>query len=106
MLNAGDLRHRGTIQAPVNVRDEHGGVIQSWFDVTARWMRIEALNGKEIRNANQTASLATHRITMRFYAELTSKHRVSANGHVYNLVSAVDPDGRREATEALGIEAI
>lgn len=38
-LPAGSMRHRITIQQPINNRDEYGGVVQLWVDVATVWAR-------------------------------------------------------------------
>jgi SPP1 family predicted phage head-tail adaptor len=66
VLQAGQLRHRITIQTPP--ADVNNPFTQDlpWVDLITCWARIQPLTTREIYQGTQDGSGVTHRITMRY----------------------------------------
>ena len=77
-LAAGKLRHRLVIERPrddSDARDGLGHPIDTWPTVAPVWGLIEPLTSSEVFQEQQTKSVATHRITIRYRSDLLSKWR-------------------------------
>ena len=75
-MQAGKLRHRVQIQAPTDVRDDHGGNTRTWTTIATVWGSVEPLSGRELFEAQQVHARAAVRIRVRHYEGLTTKHRL------------------------------
>ena len=91
---AGDLRHRVQIYSPTETRDAHGGVTVTWTLVAVRFGNVVPLSGRELVNAQQVASDATHKVTLRYDPTLgiTTSYRLIEREKILNIVSAINPD--------------
>ena len=57
-------------------------------DVAFRWVRIEAVGGKESVQAAQWTAAVTHRINIAFaFTELTPRHRIRHGNRIFNIES-------------------
>ncbi|WP_058911878.1 phage head closure protein [Entomohabitans teleogrylli] len=91
-MKAGRLRHRVMLQRSEKHQDTlTGAIIDSWVDVAKLWAEIYPLSGKEFVSARAVQSEITARITIRYRADVTSKHRFIYRGKIYNI-SGVLPD--------------
>lgn len=95
-MRSGDLRHRVMIQRKVSHLGQWGHV-SSWTDIATVAAKVKATGGAE-RFDNKTSGVngqTTYEITLRYRADLKSTDRVIHRGAVLDLVSVIDPDGRR-----------
>lgn len=90
----GSLRHRLTLQAPLDEGDGAGGTVRSWTDVATLWARVEPLAAAERAEAGRLEAAARLRLTIRHRAGLTHAMRFSAGGRVLEIRGIADPDGR------------
>jgi SPP1 family predicted phage head-tail adaptor len=66
-MQAGQLRHRITIQAPVTASDPFQTVSAgSWTNVLTCWARIESVDPRDVFNSGQQTMKVTHKVTMRY----------------------------------------
>lgn len=99
----GELTHRLDIQAQdPPTRGTDGGITDNWFTVNTRWGKIQPMRADEQIRADRPEAIATHRITLRFYAGLTPRHRLKSGARVFSILSVVNVD---EASEWTMIEA-
>lgn len=98
---AGTLRHRITIRREVDIPDGKGGFNRDWSDLaTGVPAKIESVNGKEALIGRALQGINTYRITMRFRSDLLPSDQIKTDsGEELNILSVVDPDGRRKKTE-------
>jgi SPP1 family predicted phage head-tail adaptor len=81
-LNAGDLRHRITLQVRTETQDpEHGGMTDTWTNVRSRLSALVAqLDGRELERARQIDPRIDITVTLRYWSayrtQLTARHRV------------------------------
>lgn len=98
-MRAGRLDRLITIQAATETKDSFGAVTQTWADEASVWANVKPLKGEEY-----TASDAVNarRITVFIirHRTVTTLHRISYNGDIYDIVSVVEI-GRREGLEIL-----
>jgi SPP1 family predicted phage head-tail adaptor len=92
----GLLRHRVTLEAPVETPDGAGGVARSWQTLGEMWAAIEPVaTGATVIADRRTARL-THRIVVRKRGDLSLDHRFRLGTRVFTLRSLRDAaeDGR------------
>ncbi len=75
MLKAGELRHRLTIQRYTVTKLVSGQEEETYNDEATVSGSIKELGGGEKTYVDQTRSIATKRIRIRFYAGLSAKDR-------------------------------
>ena len=104
MLNAGQLNRRIAIQSLTVTRDAAGGFAESFATAATRWGRIEPMTGSEFDGSNRVQGEVTHKITLRHYDGLTSKHRLQYDGRNFNVVEVLNPGEANTATVLLAKE--
>ncbi len=85
-----DLRHRITIQKQAASQDGAGGSIISWGDFKSIWAQIEPLSGRELYEAQRLSNRVTHKVTVRYLANLTPDMRVKHGVKIYKIISIVN----------------
>lgn len=90
-MDAGDLRHRVTLQRKVQVRDSEGGVVTDWEDVATVWAKIAPLSAREFTAAAAVQSKVVARITIRFRDGVVASMRAVHGAKLYNI-EGVLPD--------------
>ncbi len=92
-MKAGRLRHRFAIQLPQQTAQGATGEPTQrtgddpWKTIATRWGSLEALTGQEAMLAGQVTGQAQHKIGIRFFEGLTTKHRLVKDDRVFNIVS-------------------
>lgn len=64
-MDAGQLRERVTLQRVTRAANAYNEMEETWGTLEKRWAKVEGQSGREVERANQTAPLATHKVTMR-----------------------------------------
>jgi SPP1 family predicted phage head-tail adaptor len=95
MIRAGELRDRVTIQQPTTTSGGAWGPQPGWSDLTTVWAKVLRVAASERSVQDGVQSVVSHRITMRYRPDLTSKHRLVYRGRPLDIVGVNDPDGRR-----------
>lgn len=72
----GELKERVTIQSRTVNPDGGGGASETWSDVADVWARIEPVSVREIFYSHQIAVDATHKITIRYRADVKMDWRI------------------------------
>lgn len=85
-MRAGLLRKRMTIQTGARVSDGQGGVTVTWSDVATVWGSLDGLKTDERINALAVQATLTHKIVIRYYPNLTPRHRVKVGTRVFNII--------------------
>lgn len=67
MINQGAMRERVLLQKPATSRTGLGSASIDWEDVGEVWAAIRGLSSKEVLQAMQANSIATHEVRIRFY---------------------------------------
>jgi SPP1 family predicted phage head-tail adaptor len=103
-MQAGPLRHRVTIETKGEERDEHGGVVETWFPVATVWASVQPLQGRELFLAQQVDARLSHRVTLRYQAEVTPTHRLVFKERALYPVEVQQVDERGRTTVILAME--
>lgn len=91
-IDPGALRTELSLQRPALTPDGLGGHSEDWSEVATLFARVEPVSAGVRFGAGQTVETTTHRITVRFRADLASGMRLVRDGRVFELVSVHDPD--------------
>ena len=89
MSYASLLNERVTIQQPVETDDSYGGKIVGWSELTTCFAQVQPLlvtQGEHLA-AEQIASYAGYRITMRLRTDVTAAMRIVWKTHTLNIHS-------------------
>ena len=65
MASTGNLRHRVSIERVTRTANAYNEPEESWSAAGARWAHVEGQSGREVERANQTAPMASHKVTLR-----------------------------------------
>ena len=93
-LRAGELRHRLTLQYPVETRTASGDVSVVWTTDSTVWGAIKPISGKEYIAASQTQNETDVRVLMRYHATIAPTWRVVNDGLAYSIHSIINSDTR------------
>ena len=86
----GEMRHQIVIEKPSRVPDGMGGFSTTWAAAATVWAAVTPLNATErLENLRAGVSI-THRLRMRFRADLTSSWRFLHAGQYYDIISPID----------------
>lgn len=88
------FRKRVTVQNASRVSDGQGGFTESWPDGSTVWAAVEPLKGYEKFQAMQMQSPQTHKVTMRYTAEVTAASRLTLQGRVLWVKEVLDVEER------------
>ena len=89
-IAAGELNRRMTVMAYSDAPRADGGITKAETNLGQRWASIEPLSGREYMEAAQMGSEVTHRIRLRYFDGLTTKHHLTYGGRTFNIVSMLD----------------
>jgi len=94
MLQPGKLRHRLTLEEPLQTQNATTGEITtSWLEVAKVWAAIEPLSVREFTASASEVSKITTRITIRYRAGVTDEMRLyDASKDVYYDIHGVLSD--------------
>ena len=81
------MRHRVQVQRSVESRDAHGGVVRTWNTLSTRWANVEPLRGREFYSARQVNSDLSHKVTMRYFSDVTTSDRLEFDCRHFNIDS-------------------
>ena len=105
-MNAGDLRHRVTIERPDRATDPRTGqAVPTWSAVATVWAAVRPRSAGETEQAKQTVHTVTHEVRLRYTADLTADCRLVLNGRRLNVVSVVNVDERDRELRVQASEA-
>lgn len=96
-MNAGDLRHRITIQQPTVAQDSYGEPVPTWSTFATVWAAAEPATGREYWANQQVTSELSVRFRIRHRTGITPSMRVSWDSRLFDIENIIpDPTNRRE----------
>ncbi len=104
-MHIGDLKHSVTLQYSTRVADGMGGFATTWNDAATVYAAIWPVSAKETVQAMGQAMTITHRIRMRYRANIRSSWRIKHGNRYYNIVSIINPNMERKWLDILVKEA-
>lgn len=94
MTDPGQLNRRLTLEAPVESADGAGGVTLTYSAVATLWASVEPVSARGGVAADALGATITHRITIRYSADITLRHRFNDGGTIFRIV-AIRERGKR-----------
>lgn len=89
-MNAGKLRHRVTIQSPVETQNTYGEAEVRWQDVATVWAMVEPLRGREYFASKQMVSEIETRVVIRYMAGITAKMKIVHGADEYLIETIIN----------------
>lgn len=93
--SAGQLRFRVELQRATETRDAIGGVVETWETYATVWAAVEQMSARESWWRQQMNASAAWRVTLRWLAGVTTKHRVLWQGRTFEVRGVTDVEQRR-----------
>ena len=98
-ITAGMLREPLTIQRKVAVSDGMGGQAIQWIDLATIKAQVVPLSGREAVQAMQLQASITHRVYMRYRADLTPADRIVMRGQPLQIRAIINVEMRNRWLE-------
>ncbi|OJY37856.1 MAG: hypothetical protein BGP06_15260 [Rhizobiales bacterium 65-9] len=93
--SAGALRHRMTLEAPVDADDGAGGLTRGYAAIDHIWASIETISADAAFADNRPGARLTRRIQIRWRADLDTGKRLRLGARIFHIRSVADADERR-----------
>ncbi len=93
-FDPGALNRRLTLEAPVETADGAGGVTRSYEAVATLWASVEPVAARGDVVAAALGATITHRIGVRYSADITLRHRLRDGARVFRIVMIRERDKR------------
>jgi len=94
-FDPGWIAHRVVIERPVTSPDGAGGASVAFAPLATVWAAIEPLSASEDGGSGRLATRITHRVTIRWRADVTGAMRLVHRGRVLRIASLRDADESR-----------
>jgi len=110
-MRIGDYRRYVTLDAPgTATADSDGSYTQTYAALTpaGAWARIESATTRNLERitAGTVLSTATHLVSMRYHAGVTTQTRITYGSRQFNVAAVANPDERNIETIAVCIEVV
>jgi SPP1 family predicted phage head-tail adaptor len=91
----GRMRERVTIKSQTESRSPSGEMTFNWDTTVATvWASVDGLSGRDILQAQQANVIATHRIRIRYRADVSHTNRIIWRNRTMEVASVVERDNR------------
>lgn len=99
-MHAGKLRHRLVVERLTESQSATTGeVADAWAAVATYWALVEPLAGDELFESRQVAPEITHKVTLRYGADVTTADRITWGSRTFGILAMIDVGERREQLE-------
>lgn len=104
-MNIGSLSKRITLQYPTKTPDSMGGFVTVWNDACTIFASLWPVSASEqVQNMGVTMTI-THRIRIRYRANIRSSWRIHYGDKLYNIVSIINPNMAYKILDIMAKEA-
>lgn len=101
-MRAGRLRHRLDFESPNTAVDSYGeATLEPWTLSTILWGSLEPLSGRELIAAQQAQAETTHRVRVRYEADIVPTMRISYGGRYFQILSIINREERGRELEIM-----
>jgi SPP1 family predicted phage head-tail adaptor len=91
-VDPGAFRTELSLQQASLTADGMGGHAESWSEVATVFARVEPVSAAMRFGAGQTLEETTHRVTLRFRADVAGGMRFMRGERAWDILTAHDPD--------------
>ena len=93
-IEAGDLRHRVSIERPVRSSDGGGGFLVTWVRIAEVWAAVWPRTMDESLALDRVAGRATHDVWMRHRTDLKPEMRLRLGSRTFDVRGVLDVEER------------
>ena len=93
-MKAGAMRHKVTIEYRTLAADAYGGQTATWTTLDTVWADLESLSSIESWQDKQQTPTLTHKVTIRYRADLDPKMRIKFGSRYLNIAGIVNKEER------------
>ena len=94
IIDPGQLNRRLVLEAPIESNDGAGGVTRSFATVATLWASVEPASARGVVVADALGATVTHRIRIRYSADITLRHRFRDGEQIFRIVAMRERDRR------------
>jgi SPP1 family predicted phage head-tail adaptor len=94
-VEIGALNRRLVLEAPVETADGAGGVTRGYESAGTLWASVEPSSIRSAVEAGSLGATITHRIRIRFYPDITVRHRFRDGARIFRIVAMQEKANRR-----------
>lgn len=110
-MQAGQLRKRIELQQRSGAQDEYGQQLTGWTLLFTTWAQIEPMSGAQLDRARSIYNETSHRVTLRWRAQLNDirqvgSYRVVYAGRIFDVGASMNLDERNRTVVLLCAEGI
>ena len=102
----GAMRHRVMIQSERRTTDTDGSASLRWYDDVEVMADIKPSSGRERFVGMQLEGSITHKITIRYRADMVPKKRLLYGTRAFQVRAVINPDERQRFMELLCEEGV
>jgi SPP1 family predicted phage head-tail adaptor len=92
MTDPGRLRHRLTLEAPVETPDDAGGVTRTFSTIATVWAALTPVAARPDVGADALAASISHRIVIRTRTDITTRHQFRLSSRAFRVVTLRERD--------------
>lgn len=97
----GRMRHRLSLQEVSRSADAGGGAEENWTTVGLVWAEVRPTIGHERAENDQVQGRLSHEILIRRRPGVLPSMRFYEAGHIYEIISVIEVEGKRELLKCL-----
>ena len=105
-IDIGKMRERVEIQHALETQGDGGEVARSWVCLSTRWAQVVPVSAREVFAADKTEAVSTHRMVLRYTANVTTKNRIKWGNRIFGIDAVIDINARERFIELLCREAV
>jgi SPP1 family predicted phage head-tail adaptor len=94
MIDPGRLRHRLTLEQPVETPDGAGGALRTYAAAATVWAELTPTHARAALAADVRGANVTHRIVIRAGPAVTTRHRFREGSRIFEIVALREREGR------------
>lgn len=98
------FRHKAIIQRQTETLDDYNQPEDTWTTHATVYCSIEPLRGSEYMRAQQMQATVSHRITLRYRADLKPTDRFLYDGRYFEIQSIINIEERDRFLEVMATE--
>ncbi len=104
-MRIGDLKKRIDLESPVRTSDGMGGFSIVYKNEATIWAAIWPISASEQVQAMQTVMTISHRIRVRYVADIKASWRIKFGDRYFNIVSIINPNEKGQLLDIMCKEA-
>lgn len=105
-MKIGELNKRVILQRLTMTKNTYGEIMEQWDNVATVWASIKPISGREYFAAEAVNSDVTHKVIMRYRADITADMRVKYGDRYFTINSVINANESGISTQLMCRELI